>query len=75
MHPRRRLPPSKLSPDKRAAFVEAFKARRGRIETPEERAAFLASLESVLASATAKQFAWVHNSSFYHLGAVFKPSD
>ena len=55
MYPRRRLPAlPELSPQKRAAIAEAMRARRERIESPEERAAFLTSLERVLASATSK---------------------
>jgi hypothetical protein len=75
MHPRRRLPPRReLSAQERALFAEAM-ARRERIVPQEERAAFLASLERVLASATSKQLEWARKGSFYHLGTTFKPSE
>jgi hypothetical protein len=69
------MPPRRdLTAHERALYTEVM-ARRERIETPEERAAFLASLESVFASATSKQLEWMRKSSFYHLGSAFKPSD
>jgi hypothetical protein len=67
MFPRRRLPPRpELSAEQRAAFAQALRARRERTESPEERAKFLASLESYIARATASQLKCTRTSSIYH---------
>jgi hypothetical protein len=75
MHPRRVMPPRReLTAQERAQYAEVM-ARRERIVSPEERAASLAALEDYLASGSHEQLRCAHNTHFYHLGAVFKPSD
>jgi len=73
MYPRRRLPPRpELAPQMREALVEAMRARRERMESPEVRAAFLASLIDVLAAVTTERVSRAIAKSYDHLGP-FKP--
>jgi hypothetical protein len=74
MYPRRVLPPRReLSPQMRELIAEAM-ARRGRVESAQDRAAFTVALETYLAQATGPQLRAAAATNFFHLG-VYRPNE